>query len=94
MDPQLTNPDAVAALGEKIYAERYRAEYERRFLGHFVVINVQSQEAFVAPSPEEAVRQAREKMPDGVFHMIRIGEAGAFRVSYSARPASRVRLPQ
>ena len=92
MDPRLTNPEAVAALGEKIYSERYRKDYEHRFLGQFVVIDIQSEEAFVAPSPEEAVRLARGRMPDGVFHMIRIGEAGAFRVSYTARAASRGRL--
>lgn len=92
VDPRLTDPRATAALGEKIYAERYRAEFEKLYLGQFVVIDVATGEAYRGRSPEEALRTAKERVPDGVFHMIRIGETGAFRVSYSSRVASRNRL--
>jgi hypothetical protein len=92
-DPRLNDPKAIAALGEKIYAEKYREEFERLYRGHFAAVDVTSQLAFHAPSPEDAIREARQSSPRGVFHIIRIGEPGAFRVSYSARVASRNRIP-
>lgn len=91
-DPRLTDPKAVADLGEKIYAEKYRETYERDFLGQFAVIDVTTEQAYHAPAPEEVIRIARERSPQGVFHMIRVGEAGAFRVSYTARAAGSRRL--
>lgn len=91
-DPRLSDPKAVAALGEKIYAEKYRETYERDFLGEFAVIDVTTGAAYHAPTPEDVIRIAREHAPTGVFHMIRVGEPGAFRVSYTARVAGSRRL--
>jgi hypothetical protein len=93
MDPRLRDPRSVAALGEKIYAERYREEFEQLYLGQFVVIDVTTEEAYRGITPEEAINAARQHAPQGVFHMIRVGEPGAFRVSYTARVAGRSRLP-
>jgi hypothetical protein len=87
-EPRLTDPGAIAARGESIYAERYRDRFEREFRGEFAVIDVTTGEAYHAPSPEEAIRMARERAPKGLFHLIRIGEPGAFRVSYTAKSAA------
>ncbi len=74
------NPKEIAEAGERIYREKYRAELERSQNGLFVAIDVVSEEAFTANQPEEALEIARKKHSDGVFHLIRIGSPGAFKL--------------
>ncbi len=78
----LTDPGKIAAAAEKIYDERYRQKYEGKFLGQFVVIDVHGGSAYQGEFAEEALQKARESAPHGVFHLIRIGAPGAFKVSY------------
>ena len=82
--PQISNPQAVAEAGEKIYREKYRPQYEKDHPGWFLAIEVHSGKAFLAEEPEDALNQARKDSPKGVFHLIRIGASGTFRVSYSS----------
>lgn len=44
--------------------------------------------SFVGDTPERALRIGHEKTPDGMFHLIRVGHAGAYRVSYSSNASS------
>ncbi len=82
-NPPISDPRAIAELGEKIYSERYRAQYEAEHLGKFVAINVKTAHATLGSTSEEALESARTADPKGLFHLIRIGSAGAFRVSYT-----------
>jgi len=82
MEPQLTNPKVVAERGEKFYLERYKEQYERLYTGKFVAIDVTTGDAYVSDTAEDAIRKGQEKSPQGVFHLIRVGQPGAFRVSY------------
>jgi hypothetical protein len=91
-DHRLTDPKAVAARGEEIYAQRYRESYEAQHRGQFLVIDVTTGEAYLGATPEDAVTRARQQAPSGLFHLIRIGEPGAFRVSYTASAARRFGL--
>ncbi len=84
MDPKFTNPKAIAEAGEKIYAEKYRDEFEAMYRGQFAAIDVKSGLAYRGVTPEQALGAARQAAPGGLFHLIRIGQPGAFRVSYSA----------
>lgn len=77
----ITRPRDVAAAGQSIYDERYKAEYEEKYFGQFAAIDVISGDAFVAEFPEEVLEEARAKKPTGIFHLIKIGFAGAFRTS-------------
>jgi rhodanese-related sulfurtransferase len=89
MDQQnLSNPKAVAEEGERIYREKYQADFEQKYRGWFVLIDVRTEKAYQAETAPAAVDIARKDAPDGVFHIIRVGEPGAFRVSYrsSAEP--------
>ena len=86
--PSLSNPQAIAEAGEKIYREKYQARFEEEHLGKFVAINVLTEEAYLGDLPEEAFQKAREAAPKGLLHLIRIGSPGAFRVSYSSNAAS------
>lgn len=84
MDRVLSHPKAIAELGEKIYHERYRAAFEAVHMGQFVVIDVTTGEAYLGPTAETAYESARRAAPRGLFHLVRVGEPGAFRVSYSS----------
>jgi len=79
----ISSPRELAERGENIYIEKYKAEYEREFAGKFVAIDVTTGLAYVADSPEDAVERARTEAPKGIFHLLKVGAAGAFRVSYS-----------
>jgi len=82
-DPFL-HPKAIAETGEKIYRDKYRKDLEATQLGKFVAIDVETQAAYLGDTSEEALSSARDASPKGVFHLIRIGAPGAFRVSYSS----------
>jgi hypothetical protein len=73
----MANQRAIVAAGEEIY-ERHRIELEARSRGHFAVIDISSQQVFVAPSAEEAVREAQAR-GGGPFHLVRIGSRAAYR---------------
>jgi hypothetical protein len=81
--PSLSNPKAVAQAGEKIYSEKYKEEYETKYFGKFVAINIKTQTPTLGDSAEESLENAKRAEPDGVFHLMRFGFAGAFQVSYS-----------
>ncbi len=77
-------PDKIAAEGERIYDEKYRAKYEAEVLGHYIVIDVLTGIGYVEQFPEQALEAARNAAPTGIFHLIRIGAPGAFKVSFGA----------
>jgi hypothetical protein len=79
----INNPSEMAQRGEKIYAEKYKAAYEEKHWGKFLAIDVNTQHVYLGDTAEEALEKARLEAPKGVFHLIRIGHSGAFRVSYS-----------
>ena len=83
MDRVLPHPKAIAERGEKIYNERYRVVFEAAHPGHFAVIDVVTEQAYVGATPEAAYEVAHRAAPRGLFHLIKIGEPGAFRVSHS-----------
>jgi len=78
------NPQDIAQTGQKIYNEKYREDYEKNHAGQFVAIDVNTERAFVASDPEEAVQAAQRAEPKAVLHLIRIGARGAFKVSYTS----------
>jgi hypothetical protein len=80
-----SNPKILAERGEGVYNAKYRERFEKEHLGQFAVIDVVTEQAFVANTAEGAYEQARAAAPQGLFHLIKIGQPGAFRVSYSSR---------
>jgi hypothetical protein len=83
-----SNPTALADLGEKIYNEDYRKDYETLHTGKFVVVNIRTRAATLGDTPEQALQNAKQHDPSGLFHLIKVGSAGAFRVSYASHAVS------
>lgn len=80
-----SNPAKIGEKGNSIYQQKYQAEYEHLYPGKYVAIDVGSEEAFVADTPEEAIRLLQERNPNSFFHLIKIGSSGVFKVGYSVR---------
>ncbi len=78
----LNSPNKIAAEAERIYNEKFKEEFERSHKGKFVVINVVDGEAYLGQFAEDALQDAREKAPYGIFHLIRIGAPTASKTSY------------
>ncbi len=75
------SPEEIAGKGKKIYQALYQKEYEERYLGQFVAIDVDSGKAFVDRSPEKAVQKAQGVVGGGFIHLIKIGSPAVYHVS-------------
>lgn len=84
MSTNLTNPKAIAERGEAIYRQKYQAEFETKYPNKYLAIDIGTERAYLGNTPEEAVISARKDAPGGLFHLIKIGALGAFRVSYTS----------
>lgn len=80
----ILNPEIIAARGEKVYQEQLKDVLEKDHKGEFVAIEVESAKYFLGKSPEEALEKAKKEFPEKIFHLIRIGYAGVYKVSWSA----------
>lgn len=83
------NPRELAQKGEAIYKKKYKEEYERLHPGKFVAIDLQTERAFIADSPEEAVGLLQRESPKSFFHLIKVGSPGVFKVGYSVQADER-----
>ena len=79
MSPSTRN---IAERGEAIYEQKYRVEYEKTLRGKYVAINVNTSEAIVADTGEDAVRIALEKDPNSFFHLVRVGHRAPFEAGW------------
>ena len=66
------SPGEFAEKGEEIYS-RIGKELEERYWGKYAAIEVESGEYFIGDRVVEAVRKAREKYPQRIFYVKRIG---------------------
>ena len=79
---QFSNPIAIAEAGEQMY-NPLRADLEANHRGKFVAIDVKTGAYYLGDGAEEALEAARSAEPLGMFHLIRIGFAGAFQISHA-----------
>ena len=79
INPQLTNPKQIAEAGERIYREKYQADFERDHIGKFAAIDVRTGKAYLGEGAVEALQTARSEAPNGAFHLIKVGAPGAFK---------------
>ncbi|MEX1112522.1 MAG: hypothetical protein WEC84_03595 [Candidatus Andersenbacteria bacterium] len=62
----------IAAEGARIY-EQIKGRYESDHKGEFLAINIDTGEEFLGSTNSEAVEKAREKYPETIFYVVRIG---------------------
>ncbi len=85
MVENLLTPEQVAEMGAKIYDSKLKSILEPEKNGNFVVIDVISGEYFLSATLLEALEKARAKYKDRLFHSIRIGYPGVFKLgTYSS----------
>jgi hypothetical protein len=88
MSPPFSNPQAIAQAGEEIYSA-IRPELEATQNGKFVAISITTKAYYVGDEPEEALEKARAAEPHGVFHLVKVGSPGAFRISHALQQPNR-----
>jgi hypothetical protein len=89
MPDQTATPREIARRGTDIYERNYRADYELKWRGRFVALDIDTERSYVADFPEDALAMARAAAPNGVFFLVRIGSPGAFKASRLANAGSR-----
>jgi len=83
--PNLNDPGTISEIGNRIYEAKYKSLYQDRYPGHFLAINILDESATLGTTSSEALLKARQEHPNGFFHLIRIGHAGAFEVGIAYR---------
>lgn len=73
--PPNINIQELVKAGEEIYQKELRGTLEPADNGKYVAIEVGSREYFVGVTKEEAVSLAKNKFPDKVLYIRRVGEA-------------------
>jgi len=63
----------LAEKGEKIYNDVLKEKLEPIYKGKIVAIEPDSGEYFINNSTVRAIEKAKEKYPDKVFYLVRIG---------------------
>ena len=83
------NAKQLAEKGEAIYKAKYQQEYEKSYSGKYVAIDLSTEQAFVADTPEAAVELLQRENPKSYFHLVRVGSTGVFKVGYSVHSDER-----
>ena len=76
-------PNSIAEKGEALYREKFQAEYEIKFPGKYLAIDVNTATPYVADTPEQAVEALLKASPNAHYHLVRIGASGVYRVGYA-----------
>lgn len=71
-------PEVVAQKGEEIYERQYRAKYEGKYHGKCVLIDLQTERAFVGEDCVETHSEAVEQGCKGPFWLLRVGHRAAY----------------
>lgn len=66
------NKYEIAEKGEQLY-EKIKEVLEPEHKGEIVAINVNTGDYFLGKTPQEAEKKARERFPDEVFYIKRVG---------------------
>ena len=85
-------PDAISEKGQALYREKFQAEYEQKYPGKYLAIDVNSGEGFLADTPDAAVEALLRKNQHAYYHVVRIGASGVYRVGYTQHAPSQWQL--
>lgn len=82
MNDQVISIDGLSQLSEKawaIYEKKLKKKLESEFMGQVIAIEVESEDWFLGETVVEALLKARQKYPDKLFHVIRIGHRAVYK---------------
>lgn len=68
------SPSDVTQEGNEIYLNELKDKLERKHLGEYVVIEVESKKHFINPDLTKALEEATQAFPNKIFHIIKIGD--------------------
>ena len=78
----ISNIKRLAEAGNQVYEDFVKPNIdEEAEKGRFVAIEVESHNYYIGNTPVDAFLLAREKHPDKVFHLVRIGFPGVYEIS-------------
>ena len=80
----------IAQRAEDIYENNHKSKMEKSHFGKFIVIDVISENHYLGNTSGEALQLARNKSPNGVFHLIKVGSPGVVKTNYWGRNESNV----
>lgn len=78
------SPQILAQKGEDIYNTQFKKEYEEKYHGKFVAIDISTEKAFLADTPEDALLKAQKDNPNGFYHLLKVGSTGVYRLGYTS----------
>lgn len=76
-------PNSIAEKGETLYREKFQTEYEQKYPGKYLAIDVNTGKPYVADTPEQAVENLLKESPSAYYHVVRVGSSGVYRVGYA-----------
>lgn len=79
---------SVIDRAKRLYAERLQPVLEAEHPDRFVAIEPESGDYFVADSLDGAIRASREKYPDRLSHVMRVGHKAAIHIGLMTCKAS------
>ncbi len=66
-------PSEITQKGEQIYKEKLKPDFEIKYPGKYVAIEVKSGKYFMDDYLIDALQKARKKFPNEVFYSVRVG---------------------
>jgi hypothetical protein len=81
-------PNSIAEKGEALYRDKFQTEYEIKYPGKFLAIDVNTAIPYVADTPEQAVEALLKANSKAYYHVVRIGAPGVYRVGYAQHSQS------
>ena len=85
---KLSSFEAIAAKAQQIYEENFKTEYEDKYPGHYVAVDITSEKAFPHETSAGALQNARDAEPHGLFYVLRVGVKDAFKTTRKANQSN------
>ena len=79
----------LAQRGQQIYDREIRKKVEQQHRGKFLVVEVESHDYDMDADPVVADERLRQRHPDSLFYMVRIGRRAAFKLGTRFRGSRR-----
>lgn len=81
------HPAEIAHKGEEIY-QKISKQMEKKYLGSFMAIEVESGKYFLGQTQVEAIEKAKKHFPAKIFYLMKVGFPAAVTFSGYHQPLS------